>query len=64
MNILKPGKFVDDVKFTCIVCGCEFEANKTEYYVDHIIIKDGWHAVVRCGCPTCSVMCSNIIEKE
>ena len=57
MKILKPGTLVDDACFTCKICGCEFEANRTEYVVNRYP-RDEYPAVIHCNCPTCGTICS------
>ena len=39
-------------RFTCEACGCEFEADKTEYKHDFDQREDcGWYSI---RCPTCN----------
>lgn len=58
MNIIKPGKLNEQLKrvkeqptirFRCTLCGCEFEANSSEYSVK--CYTEGLKYV--CECPYC-----------
>ena len=65
MKILKPGILIDDVQFTCKICGCEFKANRTEYYIDYLRkTNDKRIHIAKCECPTCRSLCSIEINKE
>lgn len=57
MKIIKPGSYEAAVKskrFCCERCGCEFEANLSEYKTcsQFAGIHDG--IVAECQCPLCS----------
>lgn len=50
MKIIKHGKQPKKPKpisFTCSVCGCEFEAEESEY------TRDGEKKIFHCECPEC-----------
>ena len=53
MKILKAGIIEKGIKrFRCLSCGCEFEADSSEY--EWYSICNG--AVARCRCPHCKQM--------
>ena len=58
MKIIKPGNYEVAVKpklFSCERCGCEFEANLSEYNAatQFAYVHDG--IVAKCKCPSCGV---------
>lgn len=59
MTIIKHGKKMDDVKFTCRFCGCEFTAEVFE--CRRVINKDS--VMFSCGCPDCAELCSTTVPK-
>ena len=61
MTIIKPGKKLDDVKFTCKFCGCEFIAIASEY--SHEPTEDSSSILCSCHCPDCSELCYTTVQK-
>ena len=64
MNIIKQGdlsRVENRIKrFVCSACGCEWEADKTEYFYD-------WstHDIPRvCQCPTCNRVCHDHVYED
>ena len=59
MNIIKPGdlsKVNSTVKrFVCSACGCEWEAEKTEYFYECSVPN----LPIVCQCPTCNRVVTN-----
>ena len=61
MTIIKPGKKLDDVKFTCGFCGCEFIADASEYLREST--EDDNSFLFSCRCPDCSEWCETTVPK-
>ena len=61
MNIIKKGKIKNEntVTFRCEKCGCEFECEKDEYWVDNTIalVTSPCQYYVYSNCPTCHKVC-------
>lgn len=54
MNILRHGKYKSTTKiFRCMECGCEFEADKTEYESIFQTIHEKKELVFQSRCPEC-----------
>ena len=51
MKIIKQGRDLSVVRFTCYECKCIFEAEKAEYFVDEEA------GVAKCDCPNCGNNC-------
>lgn len=67
MKILKPGIIPMNIKrFVCLSCGCEFEADASEYERCSQIayIYDGVTAQCRCPCCKQMVFCREKLIKE
>ena len=65
MKIIKhgnPERLKEVMIFTCEYCGCEFEADNTEYEVSHDIYHNDKYYSVKC--PECNNTVHNAKEKE
>ena len=60
MKMIKHGKTLKDVIFSCEQCECEFEANEFEYDIE----KTGNKLYYSCACPWCSFMVHKECEKK
>lgn len=63
MNILKhgdPDRIKAKKQFICYNCGCEFEAEKGEYFT-----RVGWfEPSYFCTCPDCNEVASEVNRKD
>jgi len=55
MDIVIDQKLNRPKKFFCYQCGCEFEANKTEYFRKFLVSY-------RCHCPQCGYQAKEVVE--
>ncbi len=61
MRIFKEGtiKYNNPIKFSCEKCGCEFESEEDEYWIDNSICLTTYPSqyYVYSNCPTCHKIC-------
>ena len=68
MRIFKEGtiKYKNSVKFSCEKCGCEFECEDDEYWIDNSICLTSYPSqyYVYSNCPTCHKICRTTKQDE
>ena len=62
MKIIKHGKKMDDVKFTCKFCGCEFTEEVFECARESA--EDDNFILFSCHCPDCYELCSTTVQRD
>lgn len=61
MKIIKHGKKMDDVKFVCEFCGCEFTEETFKCFRESV--EDDNSFLFSCHCPDCSDWCETTVPK-
>ena len=66
MKILKSGSSKKKAHFTCTSCGCEFECEESEYWVDNSVCLTSWPCqyYAMASCPICHKICKTTVTSE
>ena len=66
MKILKNGSTKKTAYFVCLSCGCEFECNDTEYWVDTSVCLTSYPCqyYAMASCPVCHKICKTTVRSE